>query len=114
MMDETRLTFYVNPKGEISTLPADESMHLFEITANEAEIERLRSLFRDLHEHNKKEGKHLFSSRVHFNEEYADIDRKEDNEIMFEIYRQIFILGTDKTKAEVEEMGVLPKLNELR
>ncbi|MCK6256566.1 hypothetical protein LCY76_08165 [Fictibacillus sp. KIGAM418] len=113
-MDENRITFYVNPKGEINTLPADESMHLFEIRANEAEIEQLRGLFRQLHEHNKKEGKDIFSTKSFFYENQGELDRKEDNEIMFEIYRQIFMLGTEKTKEDVEEMGVIPKLNELR
>ncbi|MDM5198454.1 hypothetical protein QUF79_10540 [Fictibacillus enclensis] len=113
-MDERKLTFYVNPKGDINTVPADESIHLFEVHANEGEIEQLRGLFQKLHEHNKKEGKDLFSSSTHFNEYYGDLDRREDNELMFEIYRQIYMLGTEKTKAEVEEMGVIPKLNELR
>lgn len=113
-MDGKKITYFVNPKGDITTIPADTSMHLYEIRASESEIEQLRSLFTQVHEHNKKEGKDLFAGKYFLFEGQGEQARNVDNELIFEIYRQIYMLGTEKTKAEVDELGIIPKLNEIR
>ncbi|MFC0189316.1 hypothetical protein ACFFJY_13510 [Fictibacillus aquaticus] len=109
---ESRAIYYVSTKGEILPVSPDDNIHYFEILVNSKEKHELEHLFTRIHEHNKQEGLDIFSPSRHFNEAVGDRDRLEDNELMFELYRMIYLLGTAETKKELEEMNVLPNLYE--
>ncbi|MFC7373149.1 hypothetical protein ACFQPF_16025 [Fictibacillus iocasae] len=109
---DNRAVYYVSTKGDIQPIRPDEQLHYFEILVNDKEKYELEHLFLRLHEQNKQEGIDIFSPSRHFNEEYGDADRREDNELMFELYRMIYLLGTAETKKDLEDMRVLPNLYE--
>jgi hypothetical protein len=109
---DTRAPYYVSTKGDILPVKPDENIHYFEILVNAKEKHDLEHLFTRIHAHNKEEGLDIFSPERHFTETIGDRDRREDNELMFELYRMIYLLGTAQTKKELEEMNVLPNLYE--
>jgi hypothetical protein len=105
-------SFFVSAKGDIQPLCPDDLVHYFEISASYDEKQQLERLFNEIHANNKQEGLDIFSPKRHFSESYAEYHRGMDSKLVYELFRYIYLLGTEKTKRELEEMNVLPDLFE--
>ncbi|GGB60340.1 hypothetical protein [Fictibacillus barbaricus] len=109
---EQKETFFVTAKGDIQPLPTDDHVHYFEIQATYDEKQQIDHLFTQIHANNKQEGLDIFSPKRHFSESHAEYHRGKDSKLVYELFRYIYLLGTEKTKREIEEMNVLPELFE--
>jgi hypothetical protein len=109
---EPKNTYFVTAKGDIEPLRTDDHIHYFEIYADPAEKQRLEHLFYEMHANNKQEGLDIFSPKRHFEESNAQYHRGKDNKLIYDLYRFLYLLGTEKTKRDIEEMNVLPELYE--
>ncbi|WP_416731134.1 hypothetical protein [Fictibacillus sp. JL2B1089] len=109
---EQKGTFYVTAKGDLQPLPTDDHVHYFEILASYDEKQQLEHLFAKMHANNKQEGLDIFSPKRHFSESHAEYHRGKDSKLVYELFRYLYLLGTEKTKREIEEMEVLPELYE--
>lgn len=105
-----RETYFVTPKGELHETNVGTQMNAFEIRATKEEkmemeraIEKLRS--------QKYVQQNDFFSLNHYNEEEVDSHRDWTDEAIYNLYEMIHRLGTDKTKAQIDQMGVLSALN---
>jgi hypothetical protein len=109
---EPKETYYVTAKGDIEPLRTDDHVHYFEIMATLAEKQQLEHLFYEMHKNSKQEGLDIFSPKRHFEESNADYHRGKDSVLVYEVYRYLYLLGTEKTKRDIEEMNVMPELYE--
>jgi hypothetical protein len=109
---EQKETYFVTAKGDIQPLPTDDHIHYFEIQASYDEKQQLEHLFHEMHANNKQEGLDIFSPKRHFEESNAEYHRGKDSKLVYEVFRYLYLLGTEKTKRDIEEMNVLPELYE--
>lgn len=109
---EQKETYFVTAKGEIQPIPADDHIHYFEIQASYDEKKQLEHLFYEMKANSKQEGLDIFSPKRHFEESHADYHRGKDSKLVYELFQCLYLLGTEKTKREIEEMNVLPELYE--
>jgi hypothetical protein len=109
---EQKETYYVTAKGEIQPIPADDHIHYFEIQASYDEKKELEHVIYEMKANSKQEGRDVFSPKRHFQESNAEYHRGVDSKLSYELFRHLYLLGTEKTKREIEEMNVLPELYE--
>ncbi|MCM3719251.1 hypothetical protein [Fictibacillus phosphorivorans] len=109
---EQKESFFVTAKGEIQPIPADEQTHYFEILASYDEKKQLEHIIYEMKANSKQEWLDIWSPKKHFNEAYAEHDRGKDSKLSYELFRFLYLLGTEKTKRDIEEMNVLPELYE--
>lgn len=76
----------------------------YEITANQKEIEELRELFMKKNKDASNATEYIGKP---FDEWGADEERSAFNDHLLQIYKKIFQLGTEKTRAKIRELGII-------
>ncbi|TMW73395.1 hypothetical protein [Alteribacter natronophilus] len=77
----------------------------YEIEATEEEITELQDALQHAQAHDSDEQSLL--SFHHYQDEFADHDRREYRDELTDIFRKLYQLGTPKTKKAIEEIGAL-------
>ncbi|WP_336511419.1 hypothetical protein [Alteribacter salitolerans] len=99
-------TYYINLNPAsmdfISEIKVPESGYQYEIEASEEEIEELQDLLTVTQAHDSDE-RNLLTFR-HFDDDFADHDRREYQEGLSEVFQAIYDLGTPETKQAIEEI----------
>ncbi|MCF6136744.1 hypothetical protein [Pseudalkalibacillus berkeleyi] len=108
--------YYVTLQAGISNAEVrsnkGESSYDFEIMANENEAALLRDLLEEANNADRigYVHSHFFSNVI----DAADRDNMIYDRLLNEIYLTIYDLGTSRTKKDIEEMGILEKLKEVK
>ncbi|WP_209124066.1 hypothetical protein [Alkalihalobacillus sp. BA299] len=102
--------YYVNlnpiSMDNISRTPVqDGQMIEYEIEASDEQYRELQELLKEVQAHDL-ELSDLFTFK-HFNEEFAEADRRETQRGLNQIYRKIYELGTPQTKQALEEIHLM-------
>ncbi|WNB90813.1 hypothetical protein [Bacillus sp. NEB1478] len=109
---EPKETYFVTAKGEIQPIRTDDHIHYFEIEASIPEKQKLEHLFYEMHANNKQEGLDIFKPTRVFDDSNAIFHRGIDSKLVYDLFRYLYLLGTEQTKRDIEEMNVLPELYE--
>ncbi|GAB3067405.1 hypothetical protein [Virgibacillus ainsalahensis] len=89
---------------EIREISIPDSGIEFEIKANEEEKEELEALFMKKNKNAVDAANYIHKP---FDEWGADEERDAYDQHMIEIYRIVYKLGTEKTKAKINELGII-------
>lgn len=100
-----RETYFVSVDNQrIESEMYDEGTHYFKIKADQDELFKIEYLLRELSRQN-------FSSKAAFvnpfKEEVRIEKKQEHNEILQELYQEVYKLGTEQTREKIEELGIL-------
>jgi len=76
----------------------------YEVLANDREIAEISKLFERLDENSKEALKYIINF---LDEKPVDKERKNYGNHLLAIYSRIYDLGTEKTKGEIEQLGIL-------
>ncbi|WP_163102464.1 hydrolase [Peribacillus alkalitolerans] len=102
-------TYFIDIKsGEILQNPIEESGH-YTVFATDKEIAKLKALFEQNH---TAEMETFVRAQTPFKEYHKDKEDKHYDQAMINIYRYLYELGDENTKANIEGIGILGK-NEL-
>lgn len=96
--------FVTVENGEIREVPVPDSGTSYEIIASSEEVKGLQMLFKDRETHTKKAVNYLNKP---FDEWGVDRERNQFDDALMGIYREIYNLGTEETRKNIEEMGIL-------
>jgi hypothetical protein len=97
-------TYYVDIKsGEIMQNPIEKGGH-FTVIATDEEFAKLKALFEQNH---NAELKTFVRAQTPYKEYHKDKEDKLYDQTMINIYRYMYELGDEETKAHIEGMGIL-------
>ncbi|MBN8209451.1 hypothetical protein JI666_11905 [Bacillus sp. NTK071] len=105
-----RETYYVTPKGELHETKIENQLNSFEIRASQEEKMEIERVIEKLRSQKYVQQNDFFSIN-HFNENEVDSHRNWTDEAIYDLYRILHQLGTEETRRQIEEMGVLSSLN---
>jgi hypothetical protein len=100
-MDKKTYYIAVGP-GEIMENQGDSSYE-FEIVATQEDIDRLEDLFEEKDNADQSSHVHAWLPFIHT----YDGPNKDHDYYLHEVYRMLHKLGTEETKAQIEQMKVL-------
>ncbi|TQS75569.1 hypothetical protein DX933_04640 [Ornithinibacillus gellani] len=103
-MNEKQIYYVTVDKEDIRTMSVPDSGIEFEIEASTDEVEEIRDLFKKKKSHAVKAVEYLAKP---FDEFSVDDERYGYDAHLMEIYRRIYLLGTDDTKQKMREMGII-------
>lgn len=98
---EKRVYYVTMETRKVHREAFDEQVKYYEVQATEDEVSELEALFSDLDETE-------YSPELHvpFQDKFGREVRSDQRPLLDEIYIMIYHLGTEKTKAEMENMNV--------
>lgn len=76
----------------------------YEVIATPQEVDEIRQLFREMNQDSKNAVKFLAKP---FHEWGADEKREQYDEHLMAIYQRIYDLGTEETRKNINEMGII-------
>lgn len=103
-MDRKQHYFVKIAEKEINEMSIPDRSTEYEIVATHDEVEALRELFLEENKNAKKSVEYLAKP---FDEWGADDERNSYDDHLITVYRNVYRLGTDKTKEKINELGIL-------
>ncbi|WP_339227697.1 hydrolase [Oceanobacillus sp. FSL K6-2867] len=97
--------FIAVKEREIREIPVDDNEEEFEIIADDDELSIVRELFLNMKDHANEATSFIIKDP--FNDRRADLERNEYEKNLQQVYRKIYELGTEETKAKIQETGII-------
>ena len=105
IMTEKNHYFVVVKEREIREIPVDDNEEEFEIIADDSELSAMRELFLNMKDHANTATSFIIKDP--FDDRRADREREANERNLQKVYRKIYELGTNGTKAKIRETGII-------
>ncbi|WP_077621974.1 hypothetical protein [Sediminibacillus massiliensis] len=104
-MTEKNKYFVKIETGDVNPTPTHDGGVEYEIEGTYENKLEIESLFHEQHLAGSRAAEYHY--RAPFQEKAADEEREQYDDQMINVFRKIYELGTEKTKRQIEEIGIL-------